>query len=779
MASVQKHHRPIHWTRARAKSAQQPGPPDPPAPSPPRLEQPLEQPGSSTSKPPPANTARYSVEDAVRDMRVKKFKSEIMQGFGEDVHFVSEAWTQSKYHDLADQASIDRYLASEESGYRFDQYRQGRWAEMPRLPNEERELYQPIASIFARILEHLGGRLKKGGVTRKVINSHAPDSTYRHEKLKAHCPDISIVATGPSFQRENEVDEYVVGIGYSNVASVVEVKLGRELDSATFGEVEQASQMAFYCTNIFTKQPNRHFVRSMIVTEDHVRLVHHDRGGYYFSPLVNIHRDPHTFIRLVLGIGSSDEHTLGLDTTVQWTIDATTGRKISGTIEGLDAEGLATVYQINMDHSAFVRYEIKGRGTTCWHATNPKTGQEVFIKDSWRATHKTSELPYLQAGQGIDGVVQMVSFQDDCATTKDYRPEAEVSEDFEHKTKSRLIMQRYGRSIEHFTSRYQAIAALRDAIVAHRALLSKSVLHRDVAVQNILLGAENASPANRGILIDLDMATWTFKDISEQRADAGVGIRRFQSVTVLWGLLSGCPPIHDHLDDLESFFYVLCHLVLLFDEPGKRNETMDETLAGWESDVVSDVMKAKVAVFRGFCPEVSDWWGEACDKLLAGFIELLWTAMVKKVVVRINHRISPEEQRERLETVAKDFGDIWDKVVKLFDDTLASFEQEDAARSGAAAVAPATFTTPTAPIATTSPASSTAVPIIPPSETVHLSTSLKRRLEDDNTDAPPPSKRSRTSKPTAPPKPRKRARQARADALPAQPIRRSARLNRC
>ncbi|KAF6760722.1 hypothetical protein DFP72DRAFT_881339 [Ephemerocybe angulata] len=755
----------IHWTRARARAmnaSDSETQEQSNAPSPSKRAKSPQRPDATKSQP-PTYRPKPIPKDAI-SAEFKKMKAALMQELGEEVYIVSEEWTKSLYRDLADQASLDQYLASENSGYTLEESGKGRWKEMPRLPKDESELYQPVAAILSRLVKDLEGPSCREGVTRKVVNSHASDSTFRYKDLKDLCPDISIVATGPSFERDDKDDEYVVGIGYSNVASVVEVKLDRALGGPAFNEIEQASQMAFYCRTMFTKQPNRHFVRSMVITEDHVRIVHYDRGGFYFSPLLNIHQDP--------------THSFDLSSGLAWSVDPKTGKKASGTIEGLDAEGLATVYRINMDHSPFVRTQIKGRGTTCWHATDPKSGRDVFIKDAWRAISKISEYSYLQAAQGVEGVAQMVSFQDDCATTKDYRPGAMDSVSFEHKTKSRLVVVRYGKSIEHFTSRYQAIAALRDAIVAHRILLSKSILHRDIAMQNILLGAENASPGSRGILIDLDMATWTFKDVTEQRAEAGVGVRRFQSASVLWSLIAELPPIQDYLDDLESFFYVLCHLVVLFDRPGKRNMAMDDTLARWETEGdLQTVMNGKAAICCGNCPQASLWWGDSSDALVKGFRKLIWEAMADKIAIRRNHWISHEEQRQRLEAVAKDYGDIHDKVIKLFDDALASFEQEDLASSGLP-VSPIEAEAVTPAIDPAFASTISASPIVP-SDEVKVGTSVKRRLDDDTLDNVPPPKRSRPSKPAAPPKPRKRVPKVCAELPPLpQGVRRSARLNR-
>lgn len=58
----------------------------------------------------------------------------------------------------------------------------------------------------------------------------------------------------------------------------------------------------------------------------------------------------------------------------------------------------------------------------------------------------------------------------------------------------------------------------------HKSLWLKGILHRDVSIDNILLGCEGAPEGYRGILIDLDMAI----KISPTRRQLG----RFRTVSI-------------------------------------------------------------------------------------------------------------------------------------------------------------------------------------------------------------------------------------------------------
>ncbi|KAF5341030.1 hypothetical protein D9611_005914 [Ephemerocybe angulata] len=689
----------IYWTRARARAAQV-------------IQSVPQEPSSKvlgvtlSSKSTKRVPAVDPTEDTIAGRHMRKLRSEILLELGEEVAIVSEEWTRSLYADMVSEHALDSYLASLKSGYREGEQR---WAQIPQRPTDESDLYGPIFNVISHILSELGETCGEG-VTRQVVNSHT--SSFKHPNYKNICPDISIKATGPSFQRGREEDDYIVGIGYSSVASVIDVRLDHPSN-----DLDQAIQAGFCCRQIYMQQPNRNFVRSLVITENSVRMLHYDRSGFYLTPLINIHRHPRTFIRLVLGISSPNETVLGLDTSIQWQINSATGAKNAGTIVTVDGRGHVVPYQLNMTRPPFLRRHILGRGTTCWYATDPETGAEVVIKDAWRTESKILECDLMTAARGIDGVVQMLRFQDHCAETEAYRPPGFGFGAFERRTKSRTVMQLYGRSIECFTSRYQAISALRDALVGHRDLHGKGVLHRDVSSQNILLGPPNASPGHRGVLIDLDMACWTWAS-SELRAEVGLGTRRFQSTAVLHNFELKLPPRHDHLDDLESFYNVLCHLVLLYEAPGKRSKEVDDWLRKCET--TEDTFEAGV-IKAGFVIRfwaVSPWWGDACTKLLRSFRTIVNDIAGDKGYLQRTHKKLPEEKRDALEAMAKEHEGIYDKVIELFDDALASIEKEDN-------------------ISNSTPTATSADPGVA-SDKPKAIASLKRRSTDEHPDAPPP-----------------------------------------
>ncbi|KZP07228.1 hypothetical protein FIBSPDRAFT_939643 [Athelia psychrophila] len=82
-------------------------------------------------------------------------------------------------------------------------------------------------------------------------------------------------------------------------------------------------------------------------------------------------------------------------------------------------------------------------------------------------------------------------------------------------------------------------------------------------MMNVLLCPTDSPGQFRGVLTDLDLA----------------GTRFYQSIHVL-----RAEGQHDHLDDLESFFYLFCMLCLGYSGPGQAIVPTPSVFHGWEMD---------------------------------------------------------------------------------------------------------------------------------------------------------------------------------------------------
>src|SRR5882762_3193746 len=142
-------------------------------------------------------------------------------------------------------------------------------------------------------------------------------------------------------------------------------------------------------------------------------------------------------------------------------------------------------------------------------------------------------------------------------------------------------------------------------------LLERRVLHRDISLGNVMFH-RTGGMGNTRRLIDFDLAKRIAAEDQSSRtpgdfrtvcsvlachairwpADAlPQGTRMYQSYKLLVGSKRDWPHLrpHDYLDDLESFFYVLCHVCFLH----KNGEPMasfstHETLAEWNSGKPND-----------------------------------------------------------------------------------------------------------------------------------------------------------------------------------------------
>ncbi|RXW15441.1 hypothetical protein EST38_g10414 [Candolleomyces aberdarensis] len=210
---------------------------------------------------------------------------------------------------------------------------------------EEDDLYKPFVDISNAILKKfvlIGG--EEGELLREAIDTHATNLLHQEEvkTTLVSRPDVSIRGQGLSFQvpetnREGTVPE----VGFSNMSSFEEMKVEKSNVSAT----AQGLQVAVYVRQIFIHQPNRRYVRALVLTETNLRLFHFDRSGGLYTPYINIHQDPYTFVRLVIGLNSLDESVLGFDMSIQWKIK--NGRKTDGTLTNRRNDDTKIVYSLS------------------------------------------------------------------------------------------------------------------------------------------------------------------------------------------------------------------------------------------------------------------------------------------------------------------------------------------------------------------------------------------------------------------------------------------------
>ncbi|KAF5341175.1 hypothetical protein D9611_006063 [Ephemerocybe angulata] len=558
-----------------------------------------------------------------------------------------------------------------------------RWAHIPRRVDKEDELYEPYMDIIKAILAGPG----KGGDgckrTRTAVDTHS--TWIRHyDHATDTRPDIAIVAKGPSFEdpiptsSQNAASEEK-HVGFCNIASVFDVKKDNGRDK----EKQQIQQLGVYIRQIFLHQPNRRYCRALIITESKFRLFHYDRSGAFFTQALSIHRHAATFVRLVVGLSSYNEKDLGLDTNFRWKI--VDGRKSAGTISTLNAEGKMVKYTLDMDYtSTFIQHTIRGRGTMHWYATGKK-GARVLIKDSWRSDGRTAEDTLLAQAANIPGVVQRIAFEDHISQTKDYRPEGFKDDDFINCTLARVILKCPGPSLLHFSSQIEAIETLRDAIknsllkihvidlTAHCNLLTNEILHRDITIENILIVKDVKPERFRCNILGLDMALVPKAKLS---LAARTGLRLFMSVALLRDAAAYrmSEAVHDYLDDLEAFLYILYKLLYGFSGPStplpRISDPLESVLTRWETGLDSTIAQAKANFLRkdDFYQAIPPYWSEACVKLGDKFREHICEIAREKDSIR--KESVAETRMERFKSLYDGIDSHYSKIIGFFEEAI-------------------------------------------------------------------------------------------------------------
>ncbi|KAJ2914086.1 hypothetical protein MD484_g6319, partial [Candolleomyces efflorescens] len=617
-------------------------------------------------------------EELKEDPKVDDQKALVEVELGKFIEQKDEgAWAKSLYSDLVDQSEIRLFL--EETTF----YSQDRWVTIPASADDllEEELYTPYVRLINLLLKRFVLRKGKQGVLwRKAIDTHSKPLAHQelHSTIRWSRPDVSVKAQGPSFQKcEPKRGKGTPEVGFSNMSSFMEMKVESQDTSLR----DQVLQVGVYARQIFIQQPNRQFVRALLLTENSVRLFHFDRSGVMYTPFIDIHKDPYTFIRLVVGLNSLDESALGLDTSIQWRVKG--GRKVGGTLTAVTADNTKIKYQLSKVDPVATLHDIRGRATQCWEVSDPKTGVYYLVKDCWRAEDRVPEHVYLEDARGLPGVVQMISFESNRAETRHFRGDNAIDyEGFHNRVATRTVMDSYGPSIEEFRSVKELLYALRDAINGHMHLNSKSIVHRDVSINNIVLGRKDLDtlpePGFWGVLIDLHMAIKSGRPSNEISIDWRTVSRMYQSMRFLLNCedSSSVMPAQNHLDDMESFFYVYTHILYKYDSEGNKFRVEDE-VACWALGAAKSVAAHKRGFIFGLTlpSDIAKRWPKPCITLFYRFRRFI--AEMTPLVVEFDWdgeaSIGAEQADAKMSKVIQHY----DKIFYLFDEAIEALEAEE------------------------------------------------------------------------------------------------------
>ncbi|KAF5331334.1 hypothetical protein D9611_011836 [Ephemerocybe angulata] len=579
-----------------------------------------------------------------------------------------ESWARTMYSESVPQHTVDRIKAKLN-------ITNGRLKDVPMVPRMKWDLYDPLVNIIQSIVA-ASGNAKHENMTREVMHTRGKRLVKQALNTKMS-PDIVIKATGNSFElpRTKDIDGVdATSVGYTNVTTVIEVKLDHTTnDDAEFRiAMKEVQRMGVYAKEIFAQQPNRLFVRFLVITQARVRLIQYDRAGALYSPLINYHNDPDTLIRLVVGLSSVAEVELGLDDTIRW--ESRKGKKIHGSVIIYDekADEYRQYKMRNID-PFWRRDALFGRATRMWDVVDGNK-QRLLVKDAWIAVKGTTpEHILLAKAANVIGVQQLVDYEDRAGTEFGEieflrpAPEAGKKSNFENMTFQRIVTVRYGEALHSFKTEREVLTALRDAIAAHERLIDVGVLHCDISLANILFGVPGASEGLRGILIDLDIAV----EVKYGKKITGYRTAGTQySLSQLLQRGKGRPwrPAHDYLDDLESFFWVLIHII--FDRvQHSQTWTRDPIKAFSSVDMmVSGGMKRAFLSTDLVQSKIPDCWTPKCKDMVIAFHDFMREIAIQKerIVGSMKEKWDPAPMQALHTLKSEHYG----KILEMMDSAL-------------------------------------------------------------------------------------------------------------
>lgn len=202
----------------------------------------------------------------------------------------------------------------------------------------------------------------------------------------------------------------------------------------------------------------------------------YDRSGVLRSDAIDIHQDPFTFVRIILGVSAVGDDTRfsPFDPRVRYEFKA--------------AYPTITVVNAALNHNAkynvtlpkFSCKAIRGRETYCAEAQVANNGVAVLIKEAWRSLDRMPEYVLRDKIKGLDGVGQILFYEDDRSTITDFRKHifstfCETNPYELDRKFCRLVLKAYGRSIRYFSTKLELLEAFHDAVTCVYLCFSSSI----------------------------------------------------------------------------------------------------------------------------------------------------------------------------------------------------------------------------------------------------------------------------------------------------------------
>jgi len=312
---------------------------------------------------------------------------------------------------------------------------------------------------------------------------------------------------------------------------------------------------------VFKFQPARCFVHGFLVRGTTLELWVFDRSGAYSSDRLDLAQRPDLLVWTLAGYTLMSDEAVGFNTFV---------KRLAPRSDSYVTFDQHEKFHLRPELIATADYVV-GPGTACYVASKSAAGEPgIVIKFSWREDEEHTEVRLLQRARERNawGVIQLLDYQD-LLSIADLRQGLQFPETFVNRTFSCVAITPLGRSIRQFTSIHELLEVLRDLVRALQSLHVKArILHRDVAIKNLIITPQHSADSPKGVLIDLNCSL----DLDNVRpVEPMVGSDGVMAIGVLYGQR------HTYRHDLESLFYVFLWIAIAND---REHDEANEILKG-------------------------------------------------------------------------------------------------------------------------------------------------------------------------------------------------------
>ncbi|VDB83544.1 Bgt-20078 [Blumeria graminis f. sp. tritici] len=413
-------------------------------------------------------------------------------------------------------------------------------------------------------------------------------------------------------EHRGQIDFLITSIGRDsnlpiwNKMRVVAVLSGKPL---RYRRRSRFLNMASYVRQIFNQQPVRRFVHGFYVFKKAIEFWLIDRTGAYSSGIISIENSEQALVRAICSYLLMSDEEVGLDTTIH--------RVDKRYMITIDNEESGQTREIEINPKPIIRPEkLTSCGTTCYRSV----GEKFLVKYSWHRVHGKSEIDLLKEALQVRGVINLVAseiihkrsdvwedlsaFIPESMRTLEYEKPSEGSEREEtdgyraldEYEMTRAVLSPYGRPLDSCTSVLQFLIVMRDALMGHRGLYNKKIIHSDISEDNIIIVAPTADDRSRGMLIDLDLSISDHDTCKTSTRKYPVGTSKFialEQVMIEIGNISERDYNFNssYLYDLESFFYVF---LKGFVEYGRDPDLPLHNLDSWQTGYLYDILRKKL-----------------------------------------------------------------------------------------------------------------------------------------------------------------------------------------